>query len=127
MCVYTCTRIYYFLVMELLIFCVFLDVVVFFLLTVFLLLFFCNCWLFKFEFVLKYLVFPIYGKSFAGNSSLCLHLCSFKSCKALLAFRVFFENFYDIIWIDLPFYITWPFPLMLLIFFFFYLWILCFD
>ena len=59
-------------------------------------------------------------ENFAGYSSLGWHLCSLRVCmtfdQALLAFIVSVEKS-GVILIGLPLYVTWPFPLQLLIFF----------
>ena len=72
-------------------------------------------------------------ESFAWYSSLCWHLCCFRvskiSVQALLAFRISAKKL-DIILIGWPLYVTWPFPLKILIFFIFFsvdfvFWLLC--
>ena len=70
--------------------------------------------MFKFCFVMKYIVFPsMVIEYFAEYHSRGWHLRVLRDCKisgqALLLCRIYIENS-CIIFLGLPLYITWPFP-----------------
>ena len=71
--------------------------------------------MFKFGFVLEYLVSPsMVIESFAGNSRLGCHLWFSRDCKTsaqvLLSFRISVEKS-EVLLIELPLYVTWHFAL----------------
>jgi hypothetical protein len=78
----------------------------------------CEKIMFKFGFV--FICWTMLTESFAGYSSLSSYFCSFRvfmtSVQDFLPFRVSAEKS-GVILICLPLYVTWPFPLPLLIFF----------